>query len=138
MNGHWIALLSAEGLPQPVRANSNWMKIRAHVGISLWLVLLLWPPPLHVVSFQIAGSPRTLPSSRIFHSLHGTPLFIRPESILPSGVLTAPVSFVPCEVWEQLFIACDSSDVDASWRLRSREAEACLARAYLTAGGPAS
>ena len=34
------------------------------------------------------------------------------------------VSFVPCEVRDQLFIACNSSDVDASWRLWSREAEA--------------
>ena len=47
------------------------------------------------------------------------------------------VSFVLCEVREQLFIACNSYDVDASWCLWSREAEACLARAYLTAGGPA-
>ena len=47
------------------------------------------------------------------------------------------VSFVPFEVREQLFIACNSSDVDASWYLWSREAEACLARVYLTAGGPA-
>ena len=47
------------------------------------------------------------------------------------------VSFVPREVREQLFIACNSSDVDASWRLWSGEAEACPVRAYLTAGGPA-
>ena len=78
-------LLSVEELPQPVPASFNWMKIRAYVGISLWLVLLLWPPPLHVVSCLIAGSPRTLPSSRSFRSLHGTPLFIWPESILLSG-----------------------------------------------------
>ena len=42
------------------------------------------------------------------------------------------VSFVRREVREQLFIACHSSDVDASWRLWSREAEACLDRAYLS------
>ena len=47
------------------------------------------------------------------------------------------VSFVPREVREQLFTACDTTDVDASWRFWSREAEACLARACLTAGGPA-
>ena len=47
------------------------------------------------------------------------------------------VSFLPPEVREPLFIACVFFDVDVSWRLWSREAEACFARAYLTAGGPA-
>ena len=46
------------------------------------------------------------------------------------------VGFVPREVREQLFIACNPADVDASWLLWSREAEASLARAYLSAGGP--
>ena len=31
---------------------------------------------------------------------------------------------------------CNSADVDSSWLLWSREAEASLARAYLSAGGP--
>ena len=47
------------------------------------------------------------------------------------------VSFVPREVREQLFTACDTTDVDASWRIWSRAAEASLARACLTAGFPA-
>ena len=34
------------------------------------------------------------------------------------------------------FRLCNSSDVDSSWLLWSREAEASLARAYLAAGGP--
>ena len=46
------------------------------------------------------------------------------------------VGFVPCEVREQLFHLCNSPDVDSSWLLWSREAEASLARAYLSAGGP--
>ena len=47
------------------------------------------------------------------------------------------VSFVPREVREQLFTVCDTTDVDASWRIWSREVEASLARACLTAGFPA-
>ena len=46
------------------------------------------------------------------------------------------VGFVPCEVRERLFGLCNSPDVDSSWLLWSREAEASLARAYLSAGGP--
>ena len=46
------------------------------------------------------------------------------------------VGFVPLAVREQLFRLCNSPDVDSSWLLWSREAEACLARAYLSAGGP--
>ena len=42
------------------------------------------------------------------------------------------VGFLPFEV----FHLCDCSDVDSSWLLLSREAEASLARAYLAAGGP--
>ena len=34
------------------------------------------------------------------------------------------------------FVLCNSPDVDSSWLLWSREAEASLARAYLSAGGP--
>ena len=37
---------------------------------------------------------------------------------------------------EQLSRLCNSPDVDSSWLLWSREAEASLARAYLSAGGP--
>ena len=37
-------------------------------------------------------------------------------------------------VREKLFTVCNSPDVDASWLLWSREAEASLARAYLSAG----
>ena len=44
--------------------------------------------------------------------------------------------FVPHGVREHLFRLCNSPDVDSSWLLWSREAEASLARAYLTAGGP--
>ena len=46
------------------------------------------------------------------------------------------VGFVPLEVRAQLFHVCNSPDVDSSWLLWSREAEASLARAYLAAGGP--
>ena len=46
------------------------------------------------------------------------------------------VGFVPFAVREQLFRLCNSPDVDSSWLLWSREAEASLARAYLSAGGP--
>ena len=46
------------------------------------------------------------------------------------------VGFVPFAVREQLFLLCNSPDVDSSWLLWSREAEANLARAYLSAGGP--
>ena len=46
--------------------------------------------------------------------------------------------FVPREVREQLLTACNSPDVDASWLLWSREAEASLVRAYLSAGAPSS
>ena len=44
--------------------------------------------------------------------------------------------YVPREVREKLFTACNSPDVDASWLLWKREAEASLARAYLSAGAP--
>ena len=40
------------------------------------------------------------------------------------------------EVRTHLFRLCNSSDVDSSWLLWSREAEASLSRAYLVAGGP--
>ena len=46
------------------------------------------------------------------------------------------VGFVPLAVREQLVRLCNSPDVDSSWLLWSREAEASLARAYLSAGGP--
>ena len=46
------------------------------------------------------------------------------------------VGFVPLAVREQLFRLCSSPDVDSSWLLWSKEAEASLARAYLSAGGP--
>ena len=46
------------------------------------------------------------------------------------------LAFFPFAVREQLFRLCNSPDVDASWLLWSREAEASLARAYLSAGGP--
>ena len=46
------------------------------------------------------------------------------------------VGFVPFEVRAQLFHLCNYPDVDSSWPLWSREAEASLARAYLAAGGP--
>ena len=45
------------------------------------------------------------------------------------------VGFVPFAVREHLFRLCNSSDVGSSWLLWSREAEASLARAYLSAGG---
>ena len=48
------------------------------------------------------------------------------------------VGFVPFEVRSNLFRLCHSSDVDSSWLLWSREAEACLSFAYLAAGGPPS
>ena len=46
------------------------------------------------------------------------------------------VGFVPLVVREELFRLCSSPDVDSSWLLWSKEAEASLARAYLAAGGP--
>ena len=46
------------------------------------------------------------------------------------------VGFVPFVVRERLFRLCNSPDVDSSWLLWSREAEASLARAYLSVGGP--
>ena len=46
------------------------------------------------------------------------------------------VGFVPFAIREQLFRLCNSPDVDSSWLLWSRGAEASLARAYLSAGGP--
>ena len=47
------------------------------------------------------------------------------------------VGFVPFAVREQLFSSCVTlSGVDSSWLLWNREAEASLARAYLSAGGP--
>ena len=45
--------------------------------------------------------------------------------------------YIQGEVREQLFTACDTTDVDAAWRIWRRESEASLARACLTAGGPA-
>ena len=51
-------------------------------------------------------------------------------------VYVQEVGFVPREVREQLFAACNTPDVDSSWSLWSREAEASLARAYLSASGP--
>ena len=51
-------------------------------------------------------------------------------------VYNREVGFVPLEVRTNLFRLCNSSDVDSSWLLWSREAEASLSRAYLAAGGP--
>ena len=42
---------------------------------------------------------------------------------------------VPREVRERLRTACNTDGVDASWYIRSKEAEASLVRAYHTAGG---
>ena len=109
---------------------------------------------------QIAGFPRILPSVRSFlsawdatvemarvHSTFWPACWVEcpdrsrrsPSPVVQNiwGVYIQEVGFVPREVREQLFIACNSSDVDASWRIWSWEAEASLARAYLTAGGPA-
>ena len=52
------------------------------------------------------------------------------------NVYIREVGFVPLTVREHLFWLCNSPDVDSSWLLWSREAEASLARAYLSAGGP--
>ena len=52
------------------------------------------------------------------------------------NVYIREVGFVPLEVRTNLFRLCNSSDVDSSWLLWSREAEASLSRAYLAAGGP--
>ena len=46
------------------------------------------------------------------------------------------VGFVPLAVREELSHLCSSPDVDSSWLLWSKEAEASLARAYIAAGGP--
>ena len=46
------------------------------------------------------------------------------------------VGFAPFAVREHLFRLCNSSDVNSSWLHWSREAEASLACAYLSAGGP--
>ena len=43
-------------------------------------------------------------------------------------------TFTSREVWKPLFTVCDTTDVDASWRIWRREAAASLARVYLTAG----
>ena len=165
-HGVWIDVEKAFAIGRGVARSTyfpiaNWMRIRGHEGTSLLLAVLLWRPPLHVALCQIAGFPSILQSARSSLSLLGTPLLTWPESTRPSGqpvgliVQIAPgvspsasvqniwdvhvqeLSFVPSEVREQLLAACDTTDVDASWRFWSREAEASLARAYLTAGGPA-
>ena len=94
-------------------------------------------------------------------SLLGMPLLIGLERILIFGLLVGfnvlivlgtlsasqevrdiwdvyirEVGFVPFAVREHLFQLCNSPDVDSSWLLWSREAEASLACAYLSAGGP--
>ena len=38
---------------------------------------------------------------------------------------------------ERLRAACDTCDVDASWQMRTKEAEASLFRVYHTGEGPA-
>ena len=52
-------------------------------------------------------------------------------------VFLQELSLVPREVREQLLAACNTTDADASRRIWSGEPVASLARAYLTAGGPA-
>ena len=160
-HGVWIdvdkAFASGRGVAPALTCNSKWMRIRAHEGTSLLLALMLWRPPLHVAFCQIAGFPRILQSARSSLFLHGRPVLTWPESAHPSGqpvglnvqiapdVLrfrrfrisgTSTSKKSPWEVREQLFIACNSPDVDASWLLWSQEAEASLAGAYLSAGGP--
>ena len=65
------------------------------------------------------------------------PDLLRPRLFVIFGMFTfVRVGFVPFEVRSNLFRLCHSSDVDSSWLLGSREAEASLTRAYLAAGGP--
>ena len=100
MNGHWIDVEQAFAIGRGVAPSRPCQfqldEDKAYAGIPLWLVLLLWPPPLHVVFCQIDGSFRTLLSTLSSLSLHGMPLLIGLGFILPSGqpvgliVLTAP------------------------------------------------
>ena len=155
MNGHWIdveqAFAPGRGLVLPVPANSSWTKIRALEGFSFGVshcygghhCMSCFARPLVHLALCHPHGVLTLCMGR--HCSYGQSLYSPHRSRRsPSpavqniwDVYIQEVSFVLREVREQLFSACDSSDVDASWHLWSREPEACLARAYLTAGGPA-
>ena len=61
---------------------------------------------------------------------------LRPRRFRIFGMFTfGKLALFPFAVREQLFRLCNSPDVASSWLLWSREAEASLARAYLSAGG---
>ena len=94
--------------------------------------------------FSLSAWDATVDRARVYSPLCqpvGLIVQIAPD-VLPShavqniwDVYIQEVGFVPREVREQLFVACNFPDIDASWLLWSREAEASLARAYLSAGG---
>ena len=140
-----------EFLP-PLLVNSNLTKIRDPVGTFFWNVLLLWLLPLHVlllillfVQNSLSAWDATVDRARTLSPLWPACWLQCPDCSRTSAsqevrdiwdVYIREVGFVLFAVREHLFRLCNSPDVDSSWLLWSREAEASLARAYLSAGGP--
>ena len=91
----------------------------------LWMLLLIWLGLILPFGLLVG-----------FNALIALCLLSLMEVQLIWDVYIREVGFVPFAVREQLFRLCNSPDVDSSWLLWSREAEASLARAYLSAGGP--
>ena len=99
-------------------------------------------------------APHTLPSAWTSLSLFGAPLLTSDQlagynvQIVPDGLRLKRCktfgrytfkssSCVPRQARERLRKACNTDDVEASWHVWSKEAEASLVRAHHTAGGPA-
>ena len=94
---------------------------------------LQWRPPLHVAFYQIAGSPH---------------FAVRTDFSITAWDATVEMARVHSPIWPACWVQCpDRSrrssleacayDVDASWQIWSKEAEASLVRANHTASGPA-
>ena len=121
---------------------------------------LQWRPPLRVAFYQIAGSPHfavrtdfsitawyaTVEMARVYSPIWPACWVQCPDRSRRSSleacktfwdVYKQKLSFVPRKTRERLRTTCNTYDVDASWQIWSKEAEASLVRAYHTASGPA-
>ena len=131
------------------------MKEKVLGGVLLLRVPFRWRPPL-AMFYLVAGSHLTLPFVSFFLSWHGMSRWRWLEFTLPFGQLTGynvligprrskseevqnildvynqEISSVPMGVRERLRAACDTDDVDASWQIWSKEAEARLIRGVKT------
>ena len=91
-------LLLVGASPLPLLVSSSLTKIRVLVGISFWLVPLLWQLLLCVLSCQTAGLLLILLFVRSLRSLLGTLLLKGPGFILPHGLLAGWIALIALDL----------------------------------------